>query len=243
MEKKEFSALNVARVGNEDVASLFKLSCDITIPVRTQIGDMSNAALTKLITTTDPFVEQVNQLRKSELTDDVDAGRKLCNNLYSEIKRTVVFEMKSRDLTKKTPAEKLNFFLTPYWDLSKKPIATQLELTTEMADKYHADVALTTAAQAIGIDGVMTELETANNALGTTYKARNKEIGDRKDSATKLRPAANESYLQFCTVIEQAINFTPNDTLISLFNSLDTLRVKAHALIDKVTPPATTAAK
>lgn len=237
MEKKEFSALNVARAGNETAASLFQLTCDFAVPVRTKIGDVGNASLTKLVSTTEPFVEQVNQLRKSELTDDVEAGRKVCYDVYAEIKRTVVFEQKSRDGLKKSSAEKLAFFLAPYWDLSKKSIAIQLELTTEMVDKYRANPDLISAAQAIGIDGLITEQEADNNALATIYKTRTKEIGDRKASATKLRPAASESYIQFCSVIEQAVNFMPNEDLLSLFNSMDELRKKAHAQIGKVPPP------
>ncbi|WP_291125627.1 DUF6261 family protein [Flavobacterium sp. UBA6031] len=238
MEKKELSDLNVARVGNDDAASLFKMSYEIAIPVRTEIGDLANAALTRLQTTTDPFVEQVDKLRKSELTDDVEVDRKVCSNLLAEIKRTVVYELKSRDLTKKTSAEKLNFFISPYWDLSKKAIAAQFELTTEMLNKYQADPAMVSAAQTVGVSTIMTELETDNNTLGTTYKARNKEIGERKASATKLRPPASESYIQFCTAIEQAVNLMPNEALLSLFNSMDALRKKTHALIGKTPPPA-----
>ena len=117
--------------------------------------------------------------------------------------------------------------------LPLKPIGTQIELSGDMITKYKADAGIRAAGETIGIDTVMNELESGIQALGILYKSRNQESAERAASSTKLRPAASESYAKYCNSIELAVNFTPNDVLINLFNNIDELRKKNHAIILK----------
>ena len=233
MEKKEFSTVHLSHVSNEDAASLFVQTCEHSIPVKALLGELGNAALDDLIPKANAFSAQAISGHKSQYTDQVKDNRKASIDLFSEIKRVVVFESKSRDAVKKQAGIDVLFFLNPYWDITKKAIGTQMDQTQELLVKYKADQKLMAAAKLIGIDGLMTELETDNNSLTTVYKTRTVETGNRETSSSDLRPGTTDSYNQYCGIIEHLVNLTPNDALISLFNTLDELRKKHNALIQK----------
>lgn len=233
MEKKSFSSLSLSRLSNDDNSTLLQLTLDVAIPVKAAIGDMANVALTNFATNAAPFIEQTNSLRESQLTAQINSARGVNNNLMAEIKRIVVFEKKSRNEARKAAATDLDFFFKPYWDLSKRALGAQMKDTSEMLNKYEADATLVAKATMISINVPLTDLKGNNDSLTSLYLARTEEEGGRGTSGTDLRPAANEGYVQFCNVIEQAVNLLPNAELNTLFNSMDALRVKAHALISK----------
>jgi len=52
-------------------------------------------------------------------------------------------------------------------------------------------------------------------------------------SDSSLKSATSKSYEHFCTAIEQAVNYTPSDVLIALFNQMDELRKAYARLIHK----------
>lgn len=239
MEKKSFFSFRISHLSNDNANSLMKSTVDIAIPVRTKLGDMASAVLDELLPNVSSFGYQVNTQQKSKFTEQVTAMDKKNDGLLAEIKRTVVFMSKSRDAAKVSAAQTVDFFLTPYWNVSKKPIKTQADDLVDMFAKFHADPELVAAATEIGVAALLTELETSNSDLVTVYLTRNEEIGNRGASGSDLRPAAETSYNQFCNVIEQAVNYTPNDALIALFNSMDALRRKYSVLAsDGKTPPA-----
>ena len=78
----------------------------------------------------------------------------------------------------------------------------------------------------LGIANLFNELEVSNNQLISTYLTRNNEIGNRSESGSDLRPAAETGYADLCNVVEQAVNFTPNLVIQTLFNDMDALRRK-----------------
>ena len=225
--------MHLNHLSNEDAASLFVQTCEHAIPVRGYLGEIANAALTNLQTNSAAFSAQANRPKKSKFTEEVKDDREASTNLFAEINRTVTFESKSRNIDRKKAAQNFDFFFAPYSDLARGPIGTQMEQTQEMMVKYKADPTLISAAQMIGADNLMNELEMDNNALINVYKTRTTDSGNREASSTDLRPAATESYVDFCGIIEQAVYFMPNDQLLSLFNSMNELRKKHNALIPK----------
>jgi len=233
MKKNEFSTLYLNYLNHNEAASVFSLTVKMATPYKDYIGELGRIALTSLTEKIQPYVEQVNQIRKSELTGPVIAARNDCDNVFAEIKRAIKFELKSRDESRKVAAQKLVFFYTPNWDLSKKALGAQMESTTNMMLAYNINAEVMAAAQVIGVDTLMSELETNNSILITIYLARNKENGDREISATNLRPEATEAYTRFCKVIEQAANLMTTAEIHSLFNSMDELRIKNQALTHK----------
>ena len=156
--------------------------------------------------------------------------RKVCADGYAEIKKTVVYESSSRIEPRKKAANDLEFFLKPNWDIAKGPIGDQIDQTVKIVSLYRANPLLVTAAQTIGVDIFMNELEANNAALSATFKARELEEGKQAPSGSNLRPAATDSYNRFCNIIEQAANFTPNPAILDLFIKMDMLRKRYHAL-------------
>jgi hypothetical protein len=220
-------------LSHADAASLFVQTGEHAIPVRSYLGEIANATLTNLLTNSASFSAQANRPRKSKFTEEVKDDREVSADLFAEMNRIVTFESKSRDKSRQKAALDFDFFFEPYSNIAKGPIGTQMKQTQEMTVKYKADPAMQAAAQMIGIDILMNELEMDNNALINVYKTRTTDSGNREASSTDLRPAATESYVDFCTSIEQTVNLMPNDQLISLFNTLNELRKKHNALIPK----------
>ncbi|HEY5509307.1 MAG TPA: DUF6261 family protein, partial [Paludibacter sp.] len=230
------------RLSIENVAALINLTIDDALLVKPEIGEMGSAALTELDQTGRAFRAQTNRSKKSQLTDQVNMERKVCVDGYAEIKKTVVFESSSRIEPRKKAANDLEFYLKPNWDITKSPIGDQIDQTVKMVSLYRTNPLLVNAAQTIGVDVFIDELEANNTALSVTFKARELEDGKQGASGSDLRPAATDSYNRFCSIIEQAANFTPNPAILDLFIKMDMLRKRYHALQsggkDKGTAPS-----
>jgi hypothetical protein len=227
-------------LSNSDAASLITQTCEHASKVKDDLGEMANVSLAELITNAEKFSAQANRPRKSKYSGQVNDDRKASTNLFSEINRTVAFESKSRDAAKKQAALDFDLFFHPYSALPKGPIGTQMEQTNEMIKKYKADPALISAARLIGVDVLIDELDTDNNSLREVYETRTVDTGNREASSTDLRPPTTESYMQFCSIIEQTVNLTPNESIVTLFNTMDELRRKHSALIQKPKDNGTT---
>ena len=234
-----FSPLHVNGMSINNAFALIKSSYDIAILVRTEIGGIPNAVLTQAITDKENLGQQINKNQKSGLTDALIPLDKERDDFQAELNRTVMFYAKSNDAAKKAASQTLKLFLTPYWNAASLPLNTQTGVIAEMIVKYKANIALVAAAATTGLDITFAALEAINTEFETVYLSRNDEVSAREISGSSLKPAAIASYIQFCTALEQAANFTPNDAIITLFNNLDTLRKKYHALgggVKDVTP-------
>ena len=229
-EKQKLSSVYLDRLSIENAAALINLTIDDALPVKNEIGEMGSAVLTELEQTGRAFRAQTNRSKKSQLTDQVNAERKVCVDVYAEIKKTVVYETSSRIEPRKQAATELQFFLKPNWDITKAPLGDQIDQTEKLMLQYRANPLLVNAGQTIGIDMQMNELEANNTSLKTTFKARELEDGKQAPSGSNLRPAATDSYSRFCNIIEQAANFTPNAAILDLFIKMDMLRKRYHAL-------------
>lgn len=234
MEKKQnFSTIYLDRLPIEEAAALFNLTVDDAILVRTEIGEIANAILMELEQLARAFRTQTNRSKKSKLTDKVTQERKVCVDIYAEIKKTVMFETSSRIALRKQSATDLQFFLKPNWSITRSPIGDQIDQTIKLMLLYRANPLLVNAAQTIGIDTLMNELETNNINLSTTFKTRELETGKQAPSGSELRYVVTDSYTRFCSVIEQAANYTPNPAILDLFVKIDMLRKRYHALHPK----------
>ncbi|MEI6489367.1 MAG: DUF6261 family protein [Bacteroidota bacterium] len=231
MEKFSFSPLNVNNLTINDLYALAKSTCDMAIPQRTLIGNIPSAVLTELVANNDSMGAQINKSLKSGLTEQITKGDAQSDALLGEVKRTIVFESKSRDEVRKGAAQKLDLFFKPYRDAADKAINTEIAMIYDMLSKYKTNEELKTAAQTIGIATTFDLLDTNNSEVDALYKSRNEQIGQRTTSGSTLKPTVVSDYMQFCSAIEQAASYTPSDALASLFNNMDTLRKKYHALL------------
>jgi hypothetical protein len=225
METKEFTTVHLNNLKIDDLFSLNKSTIEYANPVKENIGEMPKAILIRLETDHNAMGLQMNKALKNALTPQLTLMNADRKDRFAEIKRNVTTALKGRDAEKKAAANNLKVFLDPYWDTDKKPLNTQTGLYSEMLGKFSDSEMLQAYAAAIGISAMMEGLAGSNNDFNEIYQTRlMQEAAAEGPAATSLRAAATKSYVQFCTSIEQAVNFTPSETLITLFNQLDELR-------------------
>lgn len=233
MQTKEFTTVYVSNLTIDDLYSLNNATIGCANPVKQNIGEMPRLTLAQLETANTAMGEQMNKSSKSVLTAQLAEMDVDCDDRFAEIKRNVVTAVKGRDAVKKAAGEKFQIFLSPYWDNNTKAMNTQIGVLNELFGKYNVSTDLKAQAATLGISDMMTGLETANTAMGALYQTRNEQgAAVEGPSASSLKAAAAKSYEQFCTAVEQAVNFTPSEILIALFNEMDKLR-KTYASLAK----------
>lgn len=231
METKKFTTVYVRNLTIDDLYSLNKSTIEYALPVTESIGEMPRLTLAGLNAANNAMGEQMNKASKSVLTAQLTELDIDSDDRFAEVKRNVVTAVKGRDGEKKAAGESFQIFLSPYWDNNTKPMNTQIGVLKELFVKYNASATLKAQAATLGISEMMTGLETANTAMGAVYQTRNEQgAAVEGPSASSLRAAAANSYEQFCTAVEQAVNFTPSEILITLFNEMDQLRVTYASL-------------
>lgn len=234
MESKSFYALYPIRLTIDNLFSLSKSTIEYASPVKESLGSLPKVILARLESDNNAMGEQIKKALKSVLTEQIAAQDLDCDDRFAEVKRNVSTHLQGRNPEKKAAAEELKIFLNPYWDTDSKPLNTQTSLLTEMFARFYASEKLKTLAATLGITDMLAGLETANTALAALYQTRNEQGAVVEGpSASSLKSATATSYEQFCTAIEQAVNFTPSEVLTTLFNQMDELRKTYGRLVRK----------
>lgn len=233
MQTREFSVVHLNHLTIDDLYSLNQATIGCANPVKDSISEMPRLTLVQLEANNTAMREQMNKASKSVLTAQLAEMDVDCDDRFAEIKRNVVTAVKGRDAAKKDAGESFQIFLSPYWDNNTKAMNTQIGVLKELFGKYNASANLKAQAATLGITVMMIGLETANTAMDALYQTRNEQgAAVEGPSASSLRTAAAKSYEQFCTAVEQAVNFTSSEILITLFNEMDKLR-KTYASLAK----------
>jgi hypothetical protein len=230
MEKLTFIALYVTRLAIDNILGLIKSTIKLALAVKDDLGDIPLATLNQLIANNELFEPTVNNPRKSEFTDLVNLANNDRKERFGEIKRNVKLHLKGRDAGKKAAAKKLDFFLSSYWDLLNEPMNTFTGLIKSMFEKYKDNIEIQAAAKLIGIDAFLDGFETSNNDFDVIYNQRLANDAAHELSASGQKRDVCNSYTEFCNAIEQAVNFTPNESIHTLFNKMNELRKTYHAL-------------
>ena len=234
MQTNEFRPVHLNNLSIDNLFSLSKSTIEYATPVKESIGSLPKAILTRLETDNDAMGVQMKKALKSVLTEQVTTLDLECDDRFAEVKRNVSTNQQGRNPEKKAAAEELKIFMNPYWDTDTKPLNTQTSLLKEMLVKFNASEKLKTLATIVGITDMMAGLETANTLLSALYQTRNEQFAAVEGpSASSLKSATARSYDQFCTAVEQAVNYTPSEVLSTLFNQLDELRKTYARLIHK----------
>jgi hypothetical protein len=232
MQTNEFRPVHLNNLTIDNLFSLCKSTIECASPVKENIGRVSKVILGQLETDNNAMGLQLKKALKSPLTVQVTELNLDCHDRFAEIKRNVSTHQQGRNPEKKAAADALKIFLTPYWDTHTKPLNTQISLTKEMFGKLNTNEMLKAQAATIAITDMMAGLETANSMLGTLYQTRNTQVSVVDGpSASSLKSATAKSYEQFCISVEQAANYTPSDTLTTLFNQMDEFR-KTYARLN-----------
>ena len=233
MDYISFSPLHVNHLTIDGIYSLNKSTIELAKPLAAVIGPIASAALSLLETNQQALGLSMNQAQKSALSSLIKGLDKSRDGELGEIKGIVRTYIRSSDETKKSAASTLHLFLTPYKGVASQPINIETGAISEMVDKYKRTPELVAAATTLGVSSQFSNLETKNNELNDVYLNRTADYAEHDTSATDVKPAAIAAYSQFCTAIEQAHHYTPGDTLTALFNKMDELRKKYHALEGK----------
>lgn len=230
MDKFEFSPLNLGKLSVNASFALNQSTIELVKPHVAEIGVISAAALSLLETNNQLMGQGMNQNQKSGLTGDLQDLDKVRDDAAIETFRVVSTYLRSSDPLKKAAATSLQLFLTPYKGLARLPLDIETRVMGEMLVKYNASEELKNAAVKLDVDGLFDTMETQNSSFEAIYTNRNAESAEKVDSASSYKAQANNAYIQFSTALEQAANFTPNNTILALCNQLDVLRKKYHAL-------------
>ncbi len=230
----EFSTIYTARLSIEELNSLCHATLNYARPVLAEIGTVAATAFSTLETNNDMMGEGMMKPRKSDLTPAINDAAKDRKVRWSEIIRNVNTALKGREPVKKESARLLRLFMGPCWKVNSKPVNIQTSLFIEMFDLYNANPAMIEHATTVGVDNMMTELDTVNLNYQTLWETRATQEATDGPSASDLKPTVVENYNDFCEAIEQSAKYTPTATLTQLFNQIDGLRKEyAHFAISK----------
>jgi hypothetical protein len=241
MNYVSFSPLYVNHLTISGVFSLNKSTIELAKPLVPNLGSIPTVTLDQLELAQQNLGAGMNQAQKSALSDGVKALDKERDAFIAEIFRVTGSYLRSSNEAKKSAASTLHLFLVPYKGVASQPVNIETGTVTDMVLKYRARPDLQAAAQTLGIDNLFDGLDSKNMELNSFYSNRTTEYAERDEAASSFKPAAVAAYIQFCTSIEQAFNFAPNETITALFNIMDEYRKKYHALETvKSAAPATT---
>jgi len=230
MNYVSFSPVYVNLLTISGLFSLNKSTIELAKPLLPDLGSIPTAALGELETAQRNLGQSMNRGQKSGLSDKVKILDKERDAFLAEIFRVTGSYLRSSNEDKKSASSVLHLYLVPYKGVASQPINFETGTVTDMVVKYRARPELIAAAQTLGIDNLFDDLDAKNTELNSNYSGRNTEYAERDEASTSFKPAAVAAYMQFCTAIEQAFNFTPNDTNTALFNQMDEHRKKYHAL-------------
>ncbi len=231
METKKFTVVDLHSLKIDDLFSLFKSTITFADRVIESLGQLLGFILAKLISDFNAMEQQMNKAMKNVLTPQLTEMNADREDRYAEIKRNITTAQKGRNEEKKTAANNLEVFFKPYWDANKKSLNTETGIYNDMFTKFGASETLIAAATTIGISDMLEGLAISNNAFDEVYQIRLTQESAEGPSATSLRTTATDSYNQFCTALEQTVNFMPSEPLENLFNQLDELRKTYARLI------------
>lgn len=224
MENHSFSPLYVAKLPVKALYALNKSTIELSRPVAIQIGPIAGAGLNYLESINQQLAVPLNNTSKSGFTKEVqklDAER---DTDINEIKRVTASFLRSSNPEKKSAASVLQLFLAPFWNVDDMPQDIETGNVDDMIAKYNARPDLMAAARVIDVADLFVSTAEKNRTFDLKWKNRNAEYSERPESATSLKPIAIAAYTQYCTAIEQMMNFAPNDTVTALFNQMDELR-------------------
>ena len=224
MENHSLSPLYVAKLPLKALYALNKSTIELSKPIAGQIGPIAQAGLNYLESINLQLAVPLNNSSKSSFTKEVqklDAER---DTDINEIKRVTASYLKSSNPEKKSAASLLQLFLAPFWAVDGMPQDIETGIVEDMIAKYNARPDLVDAARTIDVDSLFVSAADKNRAFDLKWKSRNAEYSERPESASSLKPIVIAAYIQYCTAIEQMMNFAPNDTVTALFNQMDELR-------------------
>lgn len=237
MTYTSFSPLHVNGLSVSNLYGFNRAVLELAQPIVPHLNAIVVAAFNQMKSSTDTLGQNMNQNQKNTYTDAVKLLDKERDAYGSEIFRVTSSLLNSSIDTKKAAATTLQLFLSPYKGMNAQPINSESSTIDSMVAKYKSNPTLVEAGKVLEVDEVFDKLLAKNEEVKVANNAKTTEAATKDDSASSAKPAAVAANIQFCTALEQAYNFTPSDEVTALFNKIDEIRKKYHAL-DKDKPAA-----
>jgi len=209
----------------ETIHNLVKNTIDLALKFQNVLGNMGNSVLNLLINEYNVLVVDVNKTIGSLFNEKLTQIEKNRSEKLKQIKDTIAIKIQDEDEDKKIAAHNIDFLFTLQGNRSSSYLITinsHTDCIFEMFKLYHEDELLQQSAKRIGMVKLISEFEMINLNFDLIYNERLRELkievyDSISDSISKL----NNSYLLFCTYLEQATSLSPNTELNYLFNAIN----------------------
>jgi hypothetical protein len=226
-----FSSFDISKPNLNRVAGLVGETLEAALPVALHLGDVGAKTVTRLNSNFSEMKSEVDKSRRSPLTEAVKKANDECDATLNDIKRSAKSSEQSTVPVKADAGKTMMFFLQPFWNLNKEPLASQIEMTKELLLRYNNQPALQAAAQTLNFDALFPTLGQQNTALGTLYTQRMNEQLAESPAANNLRGVIAEDYNGFSDIVVKTVNQEQAPpAIVELFNQMDYLRKKYSAL-------------
>jgi hypothetical protein len=226
-----FSRFDISKSNVSRIIGLVGETLDSAIPVAPQMGEVAVKIVTKLNINYIEMKSEAEHSRRSPLTESIKKANAECDATLNDIKRSAKTGEQSTIPVKADAGKTLVFFLEPFWNLNKEPLASQIKLTDELLLRYNNQPPLQAAAQMLNFSELFPTLGQQNTTLDTLYNQRMNEQIAESPAASRLRGGIAEGYNGFSDIVVKTVNQEQAPpAIVELFNQMDYLRKKYSAL-------------
>jgi len=162
--------------------------------------------------------------RGSLLTPDVTAADKDVNLYFDDFKRRLTVAVKSSDPITADAAKPLDFVIKSYWDITSRRLVTQMEKMVLMFQNVDSSSTLVADLATLHLSDLWAKLKQVASILQTVYDQREVEIKARSKAPSTMQNEVVLDYDRFCDIVYKAVETTPSDDFIALFEAVDQVR-------------------
>src|ERR1035437_7210507 len=179
MKRKTFTKLKANLLTIDDLYSLVKTTCERTIILSSLYYDNLYKQYVEMRANNEKMCLQASIPARNELTEQLNEMNVARNVCFESIKREIYFNLNHRNKPGRLAAHELHHFFEPYW---KSPIENpniQSEIFHNRLTKYLASPDLMANVSILGLEMLLSNLESTNSRYDSLVKARSMEIDAR----------------------------------------------------------------
>jgi len=226
-----FSSFDISKPNLNRVAGLVGETLEAALPVASQLGEVGVKTVTRLNSNFIEMKSEMDKSRRSPLTESVKKANDECDATLNDIKRSAKSGEQSTVPVKADAGKTMVFFLQPFWNLNKEPLASQIEMTKELLLRYNNQPPLQAAARTLNFDELFPTLGQQNTTLGTLYIQRMNEQLAESPAAYKIHGVIAQDYNGLSDIVVKTVNQEQAPpAIVELFNQMEYLRKKYSAL-------------
>ncbi|MDR3269245.1 MAG: DUF6261 family protein, partial [Tannerella sp.] len=231
MKKLKFISLVTGKFKLENLAGIVVETLHEVAAVILLLGENGVRIVNRLTADVTTMMTEMDRSQRSPLTEPIREANKMCDATINDIKRTVKAGEQSANATRAAAGKSLGFALEGFWHLDRKPQLTQIVVTNELLERYHADVKIQADAKALGIDDLFALLAVQNSHFDALCNQRTAKSAGAAPAASTMRNTVAVGYDDLCTLVVRTVNLDPVDpALLTAFHAMNSIRRKYAAL-------------